>query len=690
MNLAILQARMSSSRLPGKVLKPLAGKPMLLQQIERINRSKLIDKLIVATSTDYSDDAIVEMCKKNNILYYRGSLENVLERFYQISKKYKPKNIVRLTGDCPLIDSDVIDQVIDCHLKHKNDYTSNTIFPTFPDGLDTEVFTMKTLKIIYQMANRPSLKEHVTLYIHENATEFKIENVANVENLSNHRWTVDEPDDYKLVYRIYEALYSEGSYFSLNDILKFLCENTELRKINSDIKRNEGLRKSLSKETKENNLKKGEDKMTKRYEKSELMLKRAMESIPLGAQTYSKSIIHFPYGISPYFASHGKGAYLYDIDGNRYIDFINSQASITLGYNDPDVNFAVKKQLEYGSIFSLSHSIETEVAEKIIEMVPCAEMVRFGKNGSDATAGAVRIARAYTNKEYVAVCGYHGWQDWYIGSTSKDLGVPNAVKELTLKFEYNNIQSLERLFEQYPNKIAAVILEPMNAVEPAPGFLKDIKRLTHQNNAVLIFDEMITGFRYASGGAQEYFGVTPDLATLGKGIANGFPVSAIAGRKDIMMLMEDVFFSFTFGGETLSLAAALATLNKLQKEPVIKRINENGTKVIEEVNKLLETHKLKNVIYVSGHPSWSFLNIKNTNDYSNLEIKTYLMQELFKKGILLYGTHNMSYAHSSKDLKYLSLAYDEVFSELSSILASKTLLEQINGDPLKPLFKVRD
>ncbi|MFD1446453.1 aminotransferase class III-fold pyridoxal phosphate-dependent enzyme [Oceanobacillus profundus] len=429
--------------------------------------------------------------------------------------------------------------------------------------------------------------------------------------------------------------------------------------------------------------------MSNRYEQSELMLERAMKSIPLGAQTYSKSITQFPYGVSPYFASHGKGAYLYDIDGNKYIDFINSQASVTLGYNDSDVNLAVKNQLEQGSIFSLSDIIETEVAEKLIEMVPCAEMVRFGKNGSDATAGAIRIARAYTNKDYVAVCGYHGWQDWYIGSTSKDLGVPNSVKELTLKFEFNDIQSLQKLFKHYPNKIAAVILEPMNSVEPTQIFLESVKRLTHENEAVLIFDEMITGFRFENGGAQEYFGITPDLATFGKGIANGFPVSAVVGKKEIMHLMKEIFFSFTFGGETLSLAAALATLNKLQKEPVIKSIKEKGTVVIETVEKLLESHKLTEIISISGHPSWSFLNIRNTKDYSNLEIKTYLMQELFKRGILMYGTHNMSYAHSSEDLQQLFLAYDKVFSGLSSILASKTLLEQLNCDPLMPLFKVR-
>ncbi|MFD1446454.1 cytidylyltransferase domain-containing protein [Oceanobacillus profundus] len=248
MNLAILQARMSSSRLPGKVLKPLAGKPMLLQQINRINKSKFIDKLIVATTIEAIDDAVVTMCKENNILYYRGSLENVLERYYQIAKIYNPKNIIRLTGDCPLLDAEIIDHVIECHLNQENDYTSNTIDPTFPDGLDTEVFTWKTLETIFHKANRPSLKEHVTLYIHENPACFKVENIINEENLSNHRWTVDESEDYELVYRIYEALFPKNPNFTFHDILKFLSENKELQRLNEGIKRNEGLQKSLTQE----------------------------------------------------------------------------------------------------------------------------------------------------------------------------------------------------------------------------------------------------------------------------------------------------------------------------------------------------------------------------------------------------------------------------------------------------------
>lgn len=429
--------------------------------------------------------------------------------------------------------------------------------------------------------------------------------------------------------------------------------------------------------------------MSKRYEKSELMLERAMKSIPLGAQTFSKSVTAFPYGISPYFASHGEGAYLYDIDGNKYLDFINGLASIILGYNDPDVNAAVRKQLNQGTIFSLSHSLETEVAEKMIEMIPCAEMVRFGKNGSDATSGAVRLARAYTNKEYVAVCGYHGWQDWYIGSTNKDLGVPNAVKDLTLTFEYNNVESLQKLFEQYPNQIAAVILEPMSYVEPNPGFLEGIKEVTHQNDAVLIFDEMVTGFRYANGGAQEYFRVTPDLATFGKGLSNGFPLSAVVGKKEIMKLMEEVFFSFTFGGETLSLAAALATMNKLQSVAVIEQVKEKGTKVLKTIRTLIEKHELTDVLYISGHPSSPTLIIKNTEYYADFEIKTFYMQEMLKRGILTFGAHNISYAHSKEDLQQLFAAYDEVFADIAAFITSNTLLEHLDCEPLEPLFKVR-
>ena len=266
------------------------------------------------------------------------------------------------------------------------------------------------------------------------------------------------------------------------------------------------------------------------FSQSEAMLARAEKTIPLGSQTFSKSRTQYPLGASPYFIAKGKGAYVWDVDGNEYVDFISSLCAVTLGYNDPDVTRAVRDQLEDGVIFSLPHPVEMEVAELIVEMVPCAEKVRFGKNGSDATAGAIRIARAFTGRDRVAVCGYHGWQDWYIGSTLRNLGVPQATRDLTHSFAFNDAESLQQLMKAHPGEFAAVILEPMNVASPTPDFLHQVQDIARANGAVLVFDETITGFRYANGGAQEFFGVTPDLATFGKGLANGYPVSAGGGR----------------------------------------------------------------------------------------------------------------------------------------------------------------
>lgn len=426
-----------------------------------------------------------------------------------------------------------------------------------------------------------------------------------------------------------------------------------------------------------------------RYSESEKMLQRALQSIPLGSQTFSKSKTQYPYGVSPYFISRGKGSRVWDVDGNEYIDFINSLASITLGYNDPDVTAAVRAQLDDGTIFSLPHPVEVHVAEKIVEMVPCAEMARFGKNGSDATAGAIRLARAYTGRDHVAVCGYHGWQDWYIGSTSRHKGVPAAVRALTHTFPYNDLDGLKRRFSELPGQIAAVILEPMNTTEPKNGFLEGVKAVAHEHGAVMIFDETITGFRYANGGAQEYFGVIPDLATFGKGVANGYPLSVLAGRKDIMKLMEEIFFSFTFGGETLSLAASLATMSKLQKEPVLATIAERGAMLLSGLKGLIDHHDLNDCLDVAGHPSWSFLVIKDTARYSQWLIRTYLFQEMFARGILWIGSHNLSYSHSQKDIESLLNAYDETMGLLRRFLGDGTLESRLRCEPLQPLFRVR-
>ena len=302
-----------------------------------------------------------------------------------------------------------------------------------------------------------------------------------------------------------------------------------------------------------------------------------------------------------------------------------------------------------------------QVAEAIVEMVPCAEMVRFGKNGSDATAGAVRLARAFTNRDRIAVCGYHGWQDWYIGTTARNRGVPQATRDLTHTFTYNDPQSLHALLNAHPGEFAAVILEPMNVSYPVDGFLEAVKELAHKHGALLVFDETITGFRYANGGAQELFGVTPDLATFGKGLANGYPVSAVAGRGDVMKLMEEIFFSFTFGGETLSLAAALATMTKLRREPVTETLRKRGETIMQGTKALIAKHGIGDFLSLSGHPSWSLMAFKDAAPYTQWQIKTLFMQEVLARGILTFGSHNMSYAHGETEAARLLTVYDEVF-----------------------------
>lgn len=425
------------------------------------------------------------------------------------------------------------------------------------------------------------------------------------------------------------------------------------------------------------------------FNKSTEYLARAERVIPLGSQTFSKSRTQYPYGVSPYFIARAQGSHCWDIDGNEYVDFVSSLASVTLGYQDADVTRAVREQLDSGVIFSLPHPIEAEVAELICELVPCAEKVRFGKNGSDATAGAIRLARAHTERDRVAVCGYHGWQDWYIGSTARKRGVPKATQDLTHTFTYNDLGSLQTLLERHRGEFAAVILEPMNVTEPKPGFLEGVKQLAHDHGALLVFDETITGFRYANGGAQALFGVTPDLATFGKGLANGYPVSALAGRSDVMKLMEEIFFSFTFGGEALSLAAAKATLIKLKNEPVVETIAARGRSIIDGTQRIIEEHSLGDVFSVSGHPSWSFLNIRDGRSATAFEVKTLWMQELMQRGILSVGTHNVSYAHTSADVDALLAAYAEVLPMIGRTLDAGRLREALRCEPLAPLFKVR-
>jgi glutamate-1-semialdehyde 2,1-aminomutase len=417
-------------------------------------------------------------------------------------------------------------------------------------------------------------------------------------------------------------------------------------------------------------------------------LRLAEAVIPLGSQTFSKSKTQYPLGVSPFFASKGSGSYLWDVDGNKYVDLVASLAAVTLGYGDPEINKAVKRQLKKGVSLSLSSKLETIVAEKIIDLVPSAEMVRFAKNGSDATSAAVRIARYFTRRDHIISIGYHGWHDWYIGSTTRSMGVPSAVQALTLSARYNDLSHVENLFEEVKGDVAAVILEPMNSVDPAPGYLESLRSFCSSNNILLIFDEVITGFRFAKGGAQELFGITPDLSCFGKGIANGFPISVIAGKREIMEGFKEVFFSGTFGGELLSLTAANVVLDKVKDGRVIPELYRVGQAIQEGLTSEI-SHKKYEFVNLSGNPTWTFLNWTLSSDALQNQVKTYFLQEMFKRGILVLSTNNVTTTLSQKDISKILTAYAEVFEAISQALERDSLDALLECQPIVPLFKVR-
>lgn len=680
---AIIQARMRSTRLPGKVLEEVAGRPLLWHVVHRVRAAQLIDNVVVATSVDKFDDAIADFCEKNSITCFRGDHDDVLDRFYHAAKKHKSDVVVRITADCPLIDPKVIERVISTHFSQESDYTANNIIYTYPDGLDVEVFSMQALETAWKAAESQFEREHVTPYI-KSSKNLRTHNVQNDIALPQKemRWTVDDARDLDFVRKVFERASSEqmGTDFGMKYVLDLINREPDITKMNANTVRNEGLYLSLLKE-------KPVPERKRSLAKSQALRERASAIIPSCSQTFSKSPTQFVQGVAPVFLDRGDGCRVWDVDGNDYIDYPMALGPLILGYCDPDVNSAVREQLEQGSLYSLPHKLEIEVAEMLTEIVPCAEMVRFGKNGSDVTSGAIRAARAYTGRDLVACSGYHGWQDWYIGTTTRKLGVPENVRELTLSFTYNDIQSLERIFSENPGKVAAVILEPMGVVPPVPDFLRKVKEITRREGAVLIFDEIITGFRWANGGAQEYFGVQPDLACFGKAMANGFPLSAVVGQKDIMKVFDDIFFSFTFGGETLSLAAAKATITKIIKHNVIDHIAEHGRQLQDGYDVLARQLKMSQHTECLGIPARTVVTFKDAAGNESLELKSLFQQECFKRGVFFLGLHNISFSHGSSEIMYTLHVYRTALEILKEAIDTNSVRSRLDGTPVQPVFR---
>jgi glutamate-1-semialdehyde aminotransferase len=420
---------------------------------------------------------------------------------------------------------------------------------------------------------------------------------------------------------------------------------------------------------------------------SDKLALRAGSVIPGISQTFSKNPNQYVRQITPAFIERGQDGHVWDADGNEYIDYPLSLGPIILGHGDPDVTAAVKDQLDDGTIFSLPHRLEVEVSELLCEIIPCAEMVRFGKNGSDATSAAIRAARSFTRRDRVAICGYHGWQDWYIGTTTRDSGVPKAVAELSHTFGYNDIASLENLFQQHPGEIACVIMEPVSIESPDEGFLQKVAELTRANGALLIFDEVITGFRLSLGGAQELYGVTPDLACFAKAMANGYPISAVVGRGDVMNQFEKVFFSGTFGGEALSLAAAKATINKMQREPVIERLWEVGGKLQTTYNQIAGDLGLASITSCQGLAPHTVTPFFDASGSASLPLRSLLQQELALRGILYLVGFNVCYSHTDEDVDITIKALRESLTVVTEAVQNGSVEELLKGPAAEAVFR---
>lgn len=417
--------------------------------------------------------------------------------------------------------------------------------------------------------------------------------------------------------------------------------------------------------------------------KSQQLYSLAERIIPAGTQTLAKGVDQHSRSIAPIYIEKGKGSHVWDIDGNEYLDMSMAVGPVSLGYCYEAVDNAIKEQLAQGITFSLMHPMEYEVAELITGIVPNAEMVRFSKTGADVTSAAIRLARAFTGREDILCCGYHGWHDWYISVTDRNAGIPNDIQNHTFTFDYNNIDSL---LQSINDKTAAVILEPMTFAEPKNNFLKEVRETCDKYGVVLIFDEMWTGWRLALGGAQEYFDVKADLICFSKAIANGMPLSVLCGIKPIMQLLEkDVFFFTTFGGETLSLAAAKATIKEMQLHNVPAYLRKQGSTLYNTIHTIIKEYSI-DWLNCIGNPVRTMLTYNHPN-FSALELKTLIHQELLRYGILWNGFHTMSFSHNDEDIQKIIGAYKTILPYAHKAVNDNTIHSLIEGELMKPVFR---
>ncbi|MDB3890690.1 aminotransferase class III-fold pyridoxal phosphate-dependent enzyme [Gammaproteobacteria bacterium] len=668
---AVVQARMGSTRLPGKVMKEIAGTPLIELLLKRLSKSLSINEIIVATSDDEKNQPLIDHVKKLGYRCVIGSESNVLSRYIEAIEVSGADVVVRVTGDCPLIDPVIVDAVINEFSKQRLDYCSNIEEPTFPDGLDVEVFKAKVLIDASKHSLSNYDKEHVTPFL-RNSSVLKIGSLTHKADLSNLRWTVDETVDLELVKRIY-LHFSPDIYFSWIEVLELAANNSGIFDMNKGVKRNEGAILS----------------------EGQKLWRRAKKIIPGGNMLLSKRAeMHLPDSWPSYF-SKSKGCTVWDLEGQSFTDMsLMGVGTNILGYGHSDVDAAVRQVIDDGNMSTLNCSEEVLLAEKLIELHPWADMVRLARTGGEANAIAVRIARAASGRDGVAVCGYHGWHDWYLSANLSDddmldghllpglnpLGVPSSLKGTVFPFEYNNFEQLADLVQQHD--IGVIKMEVVRNEGPKDGFLEKVRKLADQKGIVLVFDECTSGFRQSFGGIHKCFGVDPDIAVFGKALGNGYAITAIIGKREVMEAAQSTFISSTFWSERIGPAAALKTLEIMGKEKSWNVITDIGNTVSSKWLEIAESSGVE--VKVSGIPALSTFNLPG--EYS-LEYKTLITQEMLKKGYLAGTSLYACIEHSENIISDYVDHLSEVFKLIAKCEKGANVYELLDGPSCHAGFK---
>ena len=646
---ALVQARMGSTRLPGKVLKSIVDKPMIELLLARLSQSSELDEIVVATSEEVQNDKLQLMVESLGYQCTRGSEKDVLHRFYESAKLVGADVIVRITGDCPLVDSVLVNQCIQGYKETNVDYFSNINSATYPDGLDIEVMSFESIERANNETDSEFDREHVTPYI-RNSDSFSKSSMQHDKDLSNQRWSVDEPEDLVVVTNIFEY-FSPDIFFDWKQVLELRELQPELFSENQRIKNNEGATMGTGQK----------------------LYKRAKRVIPGGNMLLSKRPEMFLPEKWPSYFSKSKGCKVWDLDGNEFIDMsIMGIGTNTLGYGHPEVDEAVIKTVKDGNMATFNCPEEVYLAEKLVELHPWADMVRFARAGGEINSIAIRIARASTGRDKIAICGYHGWHDWYLSTnlnSDKNLdghllpglqpnGVPRGLTGTTLPFNYNDIEQLEQLIKENNGEIAAIKMEVSRNEGPIDNYLQKVRDLATENNIILIFDECTSGFREAFGGLHKKYGVEPDLAIFAKALGNGYAISACIGRQEFMQAAQQTFISSTFWTERIGPTAALKTLEVMEREKSWETITKIGNGISSQWQSLADKHDLN--ISTWGLPALSGYTF-NTPDA--LAYKTLITQEMLKKG---YLAANSVYACTEHKQELV----DGYFSELDPIFAT--------------------